>query len=105
MGQFGNQPDFGTIAADVNISGNTIDNLKPEYSFKPAALYIGTGGTLVCRIVGGNKNYSINGNPDTGYTVFTNVPSGSFLPIIVDHIWATIGDDPGTTCTDIVLLY
>ena len=107
MGQFGNQPDFGTKVGDITIIGNPIDDLQPENSFQPAALYIGIGGTLVCRIVGGNKKYGINGNPDTGYSIFTNVPSGTFLPIIVDHIWfSTGGEEPiATTCSDILTIY
>ena len=55
MGQYGNQPDFGTKVEGAGIAGNPINDLQPANSFQPAALYIGTGGTLVCRVVGGNS--------------------------------------------------
>jgi hypothetical protein len=100
MGQFGNQPDFGTSAAKVIPSGNPTGFSTPLNS---AALYIGTGGTLVCKIVGGDAN---NGtSPGVVCTVFKNIPDGTFFPVIVDAVY---GDDDGTettTCDNIVALY
>ena len=97
MGQYGNQPDFGTEAISVTISGSGVDDTNATI-FKPAALYIGTGGTLVANVVGGNSQGT--------YTVFRNIPNGTFFPVIVTNVWADI--DPGdgeTTCSDIIALY
>lgn len=102
MGQYGNQPDFGTRAKVVEINANPT---SPDgtYNLNSAALYIGTGGTLVCRVVGGNAfDY---GSTESGYTIFTNIPSGTFFPVIVDTIWTDDGDIITTTCGDIVALY
>jgi hypothetical protein len=97
MGQYGNQPDFGTEAISVAISGAS-DNDTGATIFKPAALYIGTGGTLIANVVGGNSN----GN----YTRFVNIPNGTFFPVIVTNIWAEVSPgDADTTCSDIVALY
>jgi len=101
MGQYGNQPDFGTRAASTVPTGLAIETpsaVEPGINLKSAALYIGTGGTLVCRVVGGNNGY---GNS----TVFKNIPDGTFFPVVVDYVFT--GDDNGevTTCSDIVALY
>ena len=53
MGQYGDQPDFGTRANYVvptDVPGAALVDLE---NLKSAALYIGTGGTLVCSVVGG----------------------------------------------------
>jgi hypothetical protein len=107
MGQYGNQPDFGTKVGGPGIGGNPMDDLQPGSSFQPAALYIGIGGTLVCRVVGGNEKYGIDGNPDSGYSVFINIPNGTFLPIIVDKIWGSVNpdNDSPTTCDNILAIY
>lgn len=55
---------------------------------EPTAIYVGTGGTLVVNMWGANEE-----------TTFTNVPNGSFLPILVDMVLST-----GTTASDIVSL-
>jgi len=98
MGQYGNQPDFGTRAQDVIISGSGSENAGAE-PFKPAALYIGNGGTLVANVVGGN-------NPNDNYTIFTNIPNGTFFPVIVTNVWYGIQPgDADTTCSNIIALY
>ena len=104
MGQFGNQPDFGTRAATV------IPTAYPEDSavainLNSAALYIGTGGTLVCRVVGGNANIWSPPNEQSGYTIFNNIPDGTFFPVIVSAVYESDGDVTSTTCSDIVALY
>jgi hypothetical protein len=104
MGQYGNQPDFGTRAGDVKIEGNPTDPSTAK-NLNSAALYIGTGGTLVCRVVGGNKNIHFNDNEQSGWTVFTNIPNGTFFPVIVTAVWASDGFETSTTCSDIVALY
>ena len=105
MGQYGNQPDFGTIAIKVDPTGNPTE-LDYTYNFNPGALYIGTGGTLVCRVIGGNAYYDDPENPQSGYTIFYDVPDGTFFPVIVD--WVFSGDrveDPIlTTCANIIVL-
>ena len=96
MGQYGNQPDFGTRAQNITPSGNPTD---PNQPLNSAALYIGTGGTLVCNVVGGNGT--------NNYSVFYNIPDGTFFPVIVNNVFID-NDAPTlieTTCADIVALY
>ena len=102
MGQYGNQPDFGTKAKTGVIQG-TPNNPSSASNLGPAALYIGTGGTLVCRVVGGNTNST--GPAGGDYTVFKNIPNGTFFPVIVDVIWTTDFGMNNTTCSDIIALY
>ena len=92
MGQYGNQPDFGTSAIEINPTG--APNAEGE-NLGSAALYIGTGGDLVCKVIGGIR----------GYAVFKNIPSGTFFPVIVSNVFANDGDAITTTCADIVALY
>lgn len=105
MGQYGNQPDFGTRAARAPIDGYPSDPTDAT-NLGSAALYIGTGGTLVCRVVGGNANYWHENDPQSGYTVFEKIPSGSFFPVIVDAIWTgSAPEGDATTCDSIIALY
>jgi hypothetical protein len=97
MGQYGNQPDFGTRALNIDPTGD-IELGIPGQPLKSAALYIGTGGTLWCAIVGND------GDPATRTTVFKNIPDGTFFPVIVNNVWQSNDGDP-TTCSDIVALY
>jgi hypothetical protein len=55
----------------------------------PKALFVGTGGQLTLRGVGGNAD-----------AVFRNVPSGSVLPFRAQFVRAA-----GTTAGDILALY
>jgi hypothetical protein len=100
MGQYGNQPDFGTRAKEITPTGDPdpTEN-QPGFNLNSAALYIGTGGTLVCTVVGGNSENEFN------VTTFKNIPDGTFFPVIVNYVWATFDGDPATTCSDIVALY
>lgn len=103
MGQYGNQPDFGTKATNAPIyAGPDVPELAEKLN--SAALYIGSGGTLVCRVVGGNANL-FSENPNSGFTIFRNIPDGTFFPVIVDCIWQSDGESNFTTCLDIVALY
>ena len=104
MGQYGNQPDFGTRAATATPTSSPADAAN-AVNLKSAALYIGTGGTLVCRVVGGNANLYFNGKEESGYTVFTNIPDGTFFPVIVDAVWVNDGSETSTTCDGIIALY
>jgi len=98
MGQYGNQPDFGTRAKMIVPTGNIATEIPGE-NLGSAALYIGNGGTLYCTVVGGN--YS--GGVET-YTEFHNIPDGTFFPVIVSNVWAGY-DEGATTCYNIVALY
>lgn len=99
MGQYGNQPDFGTRALGIIPTGDSNpENNNPGTNLKSAALYIGTGGDLYCNVAGGN-----GGNSPV--TLFKNIPSGTFFPVIVNNVWQFYNSDPGTTCADIVALY
>jgi len=101
MGQFGNQPDFGTRAANGTPEGNGYSSLEYTVPLNGAALYIGIGGDLACNVVGGNWHGP--GTPNT--TVFRNIPNGTFFPVIVNNVWVDDGDGVTTTCDKIIALY
>jgi len=94
MGQFYNQPDFGTIADAVLLT----DTISEASNQKSACLYIGTGGDVKVIM---NDKFGPNGELPTAAdaVVFKNVPDGSFLPVIVDFVLLT-----GTTATDIIAI-
>jgi len=101
MGQYGNQPDFGTKALTITPTGSS-DSPATGVRLGSAALYVGTGGDLLVTLVSGDDD----GSFANGATLFKNVPSGSFLPIIVNNVW--VDGDAGsvtTTATDIIALY
>lgn len=98
MGQYGNQPDFGTKASGVTPTGTPFTTAASLVDLKSAALYIGTGGTLICRVIGG-------GDGNGGSTVFTNVPDGTFFPVIVTNVYQDDDDGQVTTCGGIIALY
>jgi hypothetical protein len=103
MGQYGNQPDFGTKAKSILPTGDP-SNIGSAIELNSAALYIGTGGTLVCRVVGGNSDLYTS-NEQSGFTIFNNIPDGTFFPVIVSAVWYNNGSGIDTTCSDIVALY
>jgi hypothetical protein len=93
MGQYANQPDFGTFASDVTTS-NTISSAT---SLNSSALFIGTGGDVKV-ILAGVVGSSGSGLPTAAEAVtFKNLSNGCFLPVIVDYVLAT-----GTTAADII---
>lgn len=98
MGQYGNQPDFGTRARMILPTGDVPLGI-PGQDLGSATLYIGTGGTLYCNVVGGE----LSGDP-TNVTMFKNIPNGTFFPVIVSNVWFSYDEDP-TTCDGIVALY
>jgi hypothetical protein len=85
MGQYGNQPDFGTIVKQV-----TINNVVP-----PSAIFIGelNEGFTTCSI-----EVLPVGNEDT--VLLTGLTSGTFLPIVVTKVVSVTGITEGN-----VLLY
>jgi hypothetical protein len=97
MGQYGNQPDFGTRARKITPTGNA-DVATTGQKFAPGMLYIGTSGDLVATVVGGNED-GINNT-----TFFKSVPAGIF-PVIVTNVWNDNGSGAPTTADDIVVLY
>jgi hypothetical protein len=97
MGQYGNQPDFGTRALMTTPTGDPTIGDSGEY-LNSAALYIGTGGDLWCSVVGGDGENNL-------CTIFKNIPDGTFFPVIVNNVWANFDGDPATTCSDIIALY
>ena len=77
MGQFGNQPDFGTAI-------ETIASF-PVTPVKPSAIYIGIATipatiTVVC----------VDGTSAT----FTGITGGSFLPVMVKEITSAVNIQP-----------
>jgi hypothetical protein len=102
MGQYGNQPDFGTRALTIVPTGDyPVSGMESGQPLNSAALYIGTGGDLVVSVVGGDAN-----NTYSGITIFKNIPNGTFFPVIVNNVWAAYDANIlVTTCSDIVALY
>lgn len=93
MGQFANQPDFGTFAASATKS----DTIGISTNLKSSCLYIGTGGDVKV-ILSGVNGAGGTGRPTAAQAVvFKGLPAGSFLPVIVDYVLAT-----GTTAADII---
>lgn len=83
MGQFLNQPDFGTQAAACTPS----DTVSAATNLNSSILYVGVVGD-VSVIMAGKRS---------GAITFKNVPGGSFLPVTVDFVLAT-----NTTATEII---
>jgi hypothetical protein len=70
MGQYGNQPDFAVKVTSLDIAAGAS-------GLESAALYVGTSGDLEVQPVGNNVGDTV---------VFRNIPSGTFLPVIVSAI-------------------
>jgi hypothetical protein len=85
MGQYGNQPDYAVKAVSLNIAAGASD-------LNSAALYIGTSGDLEVQPVGNDAGDTI---------VFRNIPSGSFLPVIVSAVIS----GGNSTAQDVVAYY
>ena len=85
MGQYGNQPDYAVKAVSVDAAAGAS-------GLNSAALYIGTSGDLEVQPVG---------NADGDTVVFKNIPSGSFLPVIVSAIIS----GASSTARDVVAYY
>ena len=94
MGQFGNQPDFGTEAKAVTTS----DTISFATSVRRSCLYVVTGGDVKVILSGVTQ---ADGTPPTAAEaiLFKNIPDGSFLPVIVDYVLLT-----DTTATDIIAI-
>jgi len=101
MGQFGDQPDFGTSAITLGAQGDADYNTGGFLISPPCALYIGIGGNLLVTVVGGDSN----SNYTAGATLFENIPSGTFMPVMVSYIWEEANGSTVTTCSNIIGLY
>ena len=94
MGQFFNQPDFGTEARVILPT----DIIADITNLKGSCLYVGTAGDVAVIMIGkfgSEGQYPII----LDKIIFKNVPAGSILPVIVDFVVAT-----GTTASDFVIL-
>lgn len=85
MGQYGNQPDYAVKAVSVDVAAGVS-------GLNSAALYIGTSGDLEVQPVGNNAGDTV---------VFRNIPSGSFLPVIVSAIIS----GGNSTAQDVIAYY
>jgi len=93
MGQYGNQPDFGT-EADDNVKIVTKGEAASRTGYLGGAcLYVGEGGDINVIMAG-----TLGGGQSFAPVTFKNVPSGSILPVIVDYVTT------GTTAADLVAL-
>lgn len=94
MGQFGNQPDFGTSAEAVTAS----DTISFATNINRSCLYVGVGGDIKVILSGVTQ---ADGTPPTAAEaiLFKAVPAGSILPVIVDYVLAT-----ETTATDMIAI-
>jgi hypothetical protein len=83
MGQYGNQPDFGTTVTQF-------DNIGLGIEFPPSAIYVGTtdanDGILTVQPVGNEPGDTV---------VIAGISNGTFLPIIVTKIINKTGVDIG----------
>lgn len=75
MGQYGNQPDFGTIVASLEILG-------VETPFPPSAIYVGKLTDIEC-----DFEVLPVGN-DGSWVTINGISAGTFLPIVVTQIRA-----------------
>lgn len=71
MGQYGNQPDFGTIVSPVNLE----EVIPPSAIFIGELLDPGVPATIMVQPVGNATE-----------VVFTGLVGGTFMPIIVTKI-------------------
>jgi hypothetical protein len=76
MGQYGNQPDFGTIVMSLEAAGGI------NKVFPPSAIYVGqTTDMARCEL----EVLPVGNNPTDTITI-TAIQPGTFLPIVVVKI-------------------
>jgi hypothetical protein len=88
MGQYGNQPDFGTIVT-------TLAEIGLETPFPPSAIYIGK----IDEEVLASLKVQIVGNEQGVDTTISGISAGTILPFIVTQI----NDFGGVSDGDILL--
>jgi hypothetical protein len=95
MGQYANQPDFGTEAFTVTPN----DTISPANNLGGAVIYVGdiSGGTELKVILTGVVAPG-GGFPTAAEAItFKGLQAGTFMPIIVDYVLAT-----GTSVTELI---
>ena len=90
MGQYGNQPDFGTIVV-------ILEDIGLNESFPPSAIYVGE-----TTVNDGTATLEVQpvGNEPGDTVIISGISNGTFLPIVVTKIIDKTGVD-----TNKVLLY
>jgi hypothetical protein len=83
MGQYGNQPDFGTIVV-------TLEDIGLNESFPPSAIYVG-----ITDLNDGSAELIVQpvGNAPGDTVTITGISNGTFLPIVVTKITSKNGLD------------
>ena len=89
MGQYGNQPDFGTIVT-------TLAEIGLETPFPPSAIYIGK----IDSVALASLTVQIVGNEPGIDTTISGISSGTILPFIVTQI-----NDFSEVIAEEILLY
>tara|TARA_B100001057_G_scaffold494113_1_gene590006 strand:- start:7510 stop:7806 length:297 start_codon:yes stop_codon:yes gene_type:complete len=95
MGQYANQPDFGTEAFTVTPN----DTISPANNLGGAVIYVGdiSGGTELKVILTGVVAPG-GGFPTAAEAItFKGLQAGTFMPVIVDYVLAT-----GTSVTELI---
>jgi hypothetical protein len=75
MGQYGNQPDFGTTV-------RTFEGIGTSTPFPPSAIYIGQ----TADNVRASMTVLPVGNPPEATIAITGISPGTFLPIVITQI-------------------
>ena len=95
MGQFYNQPDFGTEAVAIS----PVDSFLVNNDLRSSCIYVGVAGDVAVVMQGVRGSNGIEPPTTANTVVFKNVPAGSILPVIIDFVAST-----GTTATNLVAL-
>jgi hypothetical protein len=82
MGQFRNQPDFGTSAKEINSS----NDITKDTTLNGACIYVGNGGSLKVILTGVTAPDGRSKPTEADAVTFENMADGSFLPVIVDYV-------------------
>jgi len=94
MGQYYNQPDFGT---EAKVALPT-DIIAASTNLKGSCLYVGTAGDVAV-IMSGKFGTEGQYPVIADKIIFKNVPAGSILPVVFDFLVST-----GTTASNFVTL-
>jgi len=99
MGQYANQPDFGTFASEIQTISDTISSAT---NLNSSALFIGTGGdvkvilagTVGPSVISGFSSPGYTGSGGTGYTydanpVYAGTIGGSGTGLEVEYVTNT----------------
>ena len=95
MGQYYNQPDFGTEAKNILPS----DDFGVSKDLRSSCLYVGVAGDVSVVMQGVRGSDGVEPPTTADAITFKNVPAGSILPVIIDFVAST-----NTTATDLIAL-